>query len=545
MKQLNLSYSLIFILLSSIITIAEQFPERDYLKIVTIFTNDVHGGIDRGEASFINPDFPPTLGGGAVAGRYILEKRQEAKKNGWGFLLLDAGDIYQGTPLGTLSEGEAVIEYMNTVGYDATTIGNHDFDNGWQNLKKLTELAHFPFLSSNLFRKSTGELAEFVKPYIIKEIQGIKIGIIGATLSSTPSMSFPEHIKDLDFRSEVDGISRYLPEIKAQGVNTIILLTHAWLAYDPQAGYQEMLSDLKNGKLPERYNTSAQAIAHRVPGIDIIFSGHLHKGFYDPWEDPLNHTLIFQNYANGSNLGHVNFYIHRKTATLAGYDYATDDGMIFTLFEDDFLPDTSIGNLIDHWVRKAEAGFDVVIGSTTGPVTRSSGGESPMGNLLTDAMLASTRADIAFSNFGGVRSDLPAGPLTPRHVFDVMPFGNRLVVMQVTGGFLRELVEDLVSGNSRGMLVGGAQIVIDRHQPDGSRVIKFNIAGKPIDENQEYTLAVSDYLAEGNSGYDRLTSIPINKINYSGTLLRQTIVDYIKQNSPIIPKTDGRWQELK
>jgi len=95
------------------------------------------------------------------------------------------------------------------------------------------------------------------------------------------------------------------------------------------------------------------------------------------------------------------------------------------------------------------------------------------------------------------------------------------------------------------MLVGGAQIVIDRHQPDGSRVIKFSIAGKPVEENREYTLAISDYLAEGNSGYDRLTSIPINKINYSGTLLRQAIVDYIKQNSPIIPKTDGRWQELK
>jgi len=236
MKRLNLSYFLLLTLFLATITSAEQFPEQDYLKIVTIFTNDIHGGIDRSEASFINPDFPPTLGGGAVAGRYILEKRQEAEKNGWGFLLLDAGDIYQGTPLGTLSEGEAVIEYMNTVGYDVLTVGNHDFDNGWQNLKKLAELANFPFLGSNLYRKSTGELAEFVKPYIIKEIQGIKIGIIGATLSATPSMSFPEHVEDLDFRPEVDGINRYLPKIKAQGVNTIFLVTHAWLAYDPEDG---------------------------------------------------------------------------------------------------------------------------------------------------------------------------------------------------------------------------------------------------------------------------------------------------------------------
>jgi 2',3'-cyclic-nucleotide 2'-phosphodiesterase (5'-nucleotidase family) len=545
MKIKYLPVGLLFILLGNFSLNAEEYPNDEYLKIVTIFTNDIHGGIDRSEASFINPDFPPVLGGGSVAGRYILEKRREAEQNGWGFLLIDAGDFYQGTPLGTLSEGEAVIEYMNTIGYDVLSIGNHDFDNGWKNLKKLSEQAHFPFLASNLYRKSTGELVDFAKPYIIKEFQGVKIGIIGTTLSSTPNMSYPEHVEDLDFRSEVSGINHYLPEVKAQGANTIILLTHAWLAYDPEEGYKEMLANLKNGELPESYNTSAQAIAHSVPGIDIMFSGHLHRGFYKPWEDPLNHTLIFQNYANGSNLGHVNFYIHRKTGTLAGYDYETDDGMIFTLFEDDFLPDTSIAHLIDFWVKKSEAGFDEVIGITTGQIARSGSGESAMGNLMADAMLASTKADIAFSNHGGVRADLPAGQITPRHVFAVMPFGNRVVVMKVTGGFLKDLVEDRVSGTSRGMVVGGAEIVIDRNQPNGSRVVKFNIGGQPVDVNREYSLAVSDYLAEGNSGYERLLTVTPDHINYSGILLRQSMIDYIKAHSPIIPKTDGRWKELK
>jgi len=545
MKKLNALYGLLAVLLTGVILTAEEYPAKDFLKVVTIFTNDIHGGIDRSEASFINPDFPPTLGGGAVAGRYILQKRREAEQNGWGFLLIDAGDFYQGTPMGTLSEGEAVVEYMNTVGYDVLTIGNHDFDNGWKNLKKLSEQAHFPFLASNLYRKSTGELAEFVKPYVIKEIQGIKIGIVGATISSTPSMSYPEHVEDLEFRTEIEGISRYLPEVKAQGANTIIFLTHAWLAYDPEEGYKEMLTKMAEGETASDYGSSAQEIAHRVPGIDIMFSGHLHRGFYKPWEDPLNHTLIFQNYANGSNLGHVNFYIHRKTGTLAGYDFETDDGMIFTLFEDDFLPDTSIARLIDYWVKKAEAGFDEVIGLTTGQVARSGSGESPMGNLMADAMLASTKADIAFSNHGGGRADLPAGQITPRHVFAVMPFGNRVVVMKVSGGFLKDLVEDRVSGTSRGMVVGGAEIVIDRSKPDGSRVVKFNIGGQPIDPNREYNLAVSDYLAEGNSGYERLLTVTPDHINYSGILLRQSMIDYIKSHSPIIPKTDGRWKELK
>ncbi|MFA6743818.1 MAG: bifunctional UDP-sugar hydrolase/5'-nucleotidase [Candidatus Neomarinimicrobiota bacterium] len=545
MKRIKLYH--IFIMILGLVTLvsAEKYPAKDYLKIVTIFTNDIHGGIDRSEASFINPDFPPMLGGGAVAGRYIYQKRQEAEKNGWGFLLIDAGDFYQGTPMGTLSEGEAVIEYMNAVGYDVLTVGNHDFDNGWKNLKKLSEMANFPFLASNLYRQSTGQLAEFIKPYIIKEFQGIKIGIIGATLSSTPSMSYPEHVEDLDFRTEIEGLRRYMPEVRAQGANTIILLTHAWLAYNPEEGYQEVMAKLAEGDLPESYNSSAQAIAHTFPGIDIMFSGHLHRGFYKPWEDPLNHTLIFQNYANGSNLGHVNFYIHRKTGTLAGYDFESDDGTIFTLFEDDFLPDTSLGRMIDYWVQKSEAGFDEIIGSATGQISRSSSGESPMGNLMVDAMLTSTQSDVAFSNHGGVRADLPAGPITPRHVFKVMPFGNRIVVMKVTGEFLQELVEDRVAGSSRGMLVGGARIQIDRSKPDGSRVVKFEIGGQPLEKNREYSLVVSDYLAEGNSGYGRLTTVSPDRINYSGILLRQTIIDYIKNNSPIIPKTDGRWKEGK
>ncbi|RKY61230.1 MAG: multifunctional 2',3'-cyclic-nucleotide 2'-phosphodiesterase/5'-nucleotidase/3'-nucleotidase [Candidatus Neomarinimicrobiota bacterium] len=543
MKYINL---LIIVILFFSSGFSEEYPADEYLKVVTIFTNDIHGGIDRREAGFINPDFPPMLGGGAAAGRYIRQERAKAEKQGWGFLLLDAGDIYQGTPVGTKTKGEAVIEYMNSVGYDALSVGNHDFDNGWHNLKHLSEMANFPFLASNLFSKTTGEIVDFVKPYIIKEIQGIKIGIIGTTLQSTPGMSFPEHVEGLDFRSEAEGIEKYIPILRNQGVNMIIVVTHAWLAYDPVEGYKEMLAREAEDENNTGYysSSSAQEIAHNVSGIDVMFSGHVHHGIYAPWEDPVNHTLIFQNYANGSNLGHVNFYIHRKTGTLAGYDFVSDDGALFTLFEDDFFPDTVIASKIAKQVKKAEAGFDEIIGTSTGPITRSGSGESPMGDLVVDAMRSISQADIAFSNFGGVRADLPAGAITPRQIFSVMPFGNRIVVMNVTGKFLRDLVEDRVSGNSRGMLISGAEIIIDRSKPNGSRVKSFRIGGKAIDDNKEYTLAVTDYLAEGNSGYERLTEISPDRVNYSGVLLRQALIDYISQNSPIVPKTDGRWQEI-
>jgi 2',3'-cyclic-nucleotide 2'-phosphodiesterase (5'-nucleotidase family) len=522
-----------------------RFPTSEYQKVVVIFTNDVHGGIDQSEATFINPDFPPKLGGGAIAGRYILQQRELARKNGWGFLLIDAGDIYQGTPLGTLTEGAAIIEYMNTVQYDAMALGNHDFDNGWQNLKRLAEQAQFPFLAANLYRQSTGELAEFVKPYIIKEFGGVKIGLIGIALSTTPSMSFPDNIADLDFRSEVEALRQYVPEIRAQGVNTIIAVTHTWLAYDPKAAYLEMLDKIKNNPDALGKGGNALEIAYLVPGIDIMYTGHLHRGFYKPWEEPINHTLIFQNYANGSNLGHVNFYLHRQTGKLAGYDYASDQGALFTLFQDDFLPDPAIAQKIDELVRQSEAGFDEIIGSARGNFKRAAQGESALGNLIVDAMREAVQTDLAMANLGTLRGELRAGSITPREIFKIMPFGNRIVIMQVSGQLIKDLIEDRVSGNSRGMLISGGRVVINRQLPDGQRVVKLTINGAPIDLQRQYRLAVSDYLAEGNSGFSRLTTVPVDNSNYTGILVRQAIIDYVRRHSPLTPQTDGRWQESK
>ena len=521
------------------------YSEDEYLKVVIIFTNDIHGGIARTEAGFINPDFPPILGNGAAAVYYINRVREEAKENGWGFLLLDAGDIFQGTPIGTLSKGEAIIDFMNIAGYDAVCIGNHDFDLGWQNLKKLSEQANFPLLGANIYRYSTGEVAEFATPYIIKEIQGIKIGIIGVCTTVTPSLSFPEHIKDIDFRAEVPTIRYWLPKMRAEGAQIIIMVNHTWLPYDPEKGYLEMLEKIKNGDNFTGRGVNSQEIAHAIPGIDIIFSGHIHKGFNDPWEEPYNHTLIFQNYANGTNLGHVNFFTHRKTGTLAGYDYVSDGSAIFTLFEDEFFLDTTTVRIIEKWVKKAESGFDEIIGVAKGNFMRSNAGESAMGNLITDATRIRVNADIAFTNYGGIRADLSAGHIMPRNLFTVMPFGNRIVVFNVTGKFIKSLIEDKVAGNSRGMLVSGCKIVIDRSRPDKNRVKEFLVNGRLIDEEKIYRFAVSDYLAEGNSGYGRLTEVPTEKINYTGILIRQALIDYVSKNSPLTPELDGRWKEIQ
>jgi len=543
-KKINtlLTFLILNIYNTSLPQVKPDFSNDEYFKLVVIFTNDIHGGIGKSKATFINPDFPPIIGGGEVASRYIFKVREEATRNGYGFLLLDAGDIYQGTPVGTLTKGKAVVEYMNYVKYDAVCVGNHDFDDGWENLKKLAEYAKFPFLGANIYRKSTDKLAEFVKPYIMKEFDRIKIAIVSVTTSLIPEISYPEHIKDLEFKNEVEVLRKLVPEVKKKGADIVILSTHSYLPYNLEEAYKNMLKKIETGYDFTKHPVSAMEIAHAVPDIDIIFSGHVHKGFYEPWEDPDNHTLIFQNYANGTNLGHVIFYIHKKTKTLAGYNFVDDRGAIFTLFEDEFYPDTILAKKLDSLIKVSERGLDEVIGIAIGNFTRSREGESSMGNLVVDAMREAVRADVAFSNYGGIRADLQSGPITPRDIFRVMPFENRIVVVNVTGNFIKELIEDKVSGSGRGMLISGCRVVIDKTKPDREKVVELKIGGQTFIPSKIYKLAVTDYLLEGNSGFVRLTTIPSSQINYTGIMVRQAIINYISKHSPLKPTIDWRWK---
>ncbi len=518
-----------------------------YQRITIFFTNDVHGGIVNTEATFINPEFPPMIGGGASAARYIHTARRQAEKEGWGVLLLDQGDIFQGTLVGTKTGGKAVIDFMNLIRYDAMAVGNHDFDLGRDNLERIQKLSEFPFIAANIVDKETGELAPFVKPYVVKEVQGVRIGILGLATRGTLSMSYPAHVAGLDFLPEIPAARDYVRILREdEKCDFVILSTHAWLDYNPDEGYRRLLEDIKKGKDFERGTASGIEIAHFVPRIDLILTGHIHRGHNTPWEDPLTHTLVIQSYANSSAaLGHINLYFDRKTRTLAGYNFDLDQGAMLTLFRDEFWPDPELDRTIAAWQSEVEKGFDEVIGRTRNDLKRTSDGESPMGNLVVEAMLEESGADAAMSNYGGVRAEIKAGDITARDVFKVMPFDNKIVLMKVKGSFVKELMEDRVAGNSNGMLVAGLKAVIDKNRTDRERVVTLEIADRPLDPDAEYTLAVSDYLAEGNSGFGRLTTVPEEFVAQTGVAIRDAMIRYIQKHSPVDLQPDGRFRIIR
>lgn len=529
-------YFLILILLSSFL-----FAEDLLLDIM--FTNDIHGGIDRYPATFLNPNFPPMLGGGGSAASYIKDVRKSSDGTKRDNLLVDAGDFFQGHPVGTMTQGSAVITYMNMIGYDLTVVGNHEYDIGEEALIETYKGAKFPILSCNIVKKGTEELVDYVQPYMILEKMGIKFGIIGITTTDTEKMSFPDNIKNVDFLPVLPALRKYIPIVRSEGIDILIVVGHLGLPYDPEPAYQNRYKKEKSDS-PRYWGFDAQEIAHEVEGIDILFGGHMHKGFKEPWEDPVTHTLVFQGYAYGSNIGHATIKIDAETKTISGYQLpALREGVLITVFEDEFIPDPEIADTILAMQKIAEQGMDEIIGMASTYISREGNdAQNMIGNLVCESMLDATDADFSFLNLGGVRGDLQNGPITYRNVFDVMPFENQVVTFDVDGIFLKNIIEMRVSGTRHGLRVAGVNVVYNRTREDYDRITKLLIGGKPWQSDNIYKICTTDFLLQGNAGLTMLTKIPESNITRYEKSLRDCIVDYIVTNTPVSARIDDRWK---
>ena len=512
------------------------------LRLDIMWTNDIHGGIDPYEATFMNPDFPPDLGGGGSHATYIEMIRN--KSNTWrDNFLIDAGDFFQGHPIGTVTKGKAVVEYMNKVGYELLVIGNHEYDIGEDELKKTLSLTKFPVLSCNIFDRTTGELIDYAQPYKMFDKMGLRIAVIGVTTTDTKMMSFPENIKNVEFRPAKPEVEKYIKIVnEKENADLVILVGHMGLPYSPEPAYQHRYGKDNKEQEERRWGYDAQEIAHEVEGIDFMVGGHIHKGIAEPWEDPVTHTLVVQGYAYGSGIGHITLKIDPQTKTISGYELpAMREGMMVTMFEDEFIPEPEIAEIIAEQQQIAEAGMDEIIGKATNHLTKDGDAQSLIGNMVCDAMVWAGNADFSFLNLGGIRGAIGKGPITYRDVFNVMPFDNAMVILEINGNLLKDIIELRVSGSRHGLRTSGGKVVYSRKRPDFDRVTSLEIQGEPWQADKIYKVATTDFLLQGNAGLAMLTKLPDSKITYLESTLRDNIVNYIKANSPVSAKIDDRW----
>jgi len=531
---------LLVLLAIAVVHASAPAPAQEPVSIVIMHTNDIHGGIDRRGATFMDEEFPPALGGGPSLVTLTKQVRADAEAEGKGFLLFDTGDYWQGTPVGNYRRGQIVAEFLNRAGYDARVPGNHEFDAGWEEAFEQMKNAQMPVLAANLVARDTGEIPFFLKPYIIREIQGIKIGIIGLITEESDFYSKPEHVANIEFLPVKEVTQKYMAEIEDE-VDLIFVIGHLGIPYDVKSAYAEMVETGTEMKI--RYGMNAMELVHHVPGIDVFIGGHIHVGYEGGWEDPVTHTICLQTYGRGSGAGIYEILVDPNTRTIVGYELPEGGGQsIVTLFEDEYWPDPETVEFLSEWIDSAEVGMDEPVGMALNDISRVGVGESPLGNMVTDAMREAVDADVAFTNLGGIRSNIGMGVITPRDIFYAVPFENHLVYYEMSGSYLKSVLEWRVKGMRQGAYISGTKIVYSRERPDFERITYLTVGGESWDPDKIYRVATTDFIAAGNVGLQILLDIDQQYVTHSDIAIKDAIIEYVEKHSPVDPKVEGRFR---
>lgn len=315
------------------------------LTVHVLFTNDLHGSIKGDKAWFMNPSYPPDLGGGAAMHTYVKETREMAAEKGEAVLLLDGGNFFQGTYMGMSDSGRTIIDWMNLMGYDALVPGTQDFIFGVENVNHLASHANFPFISANLGGKLTGTL-----PSTIIQHDDIKIGIVGLTTTALDDMLLPWNSEGLDLKPEVSSAEKAVAALKSQDVDIMLGLCHLGVPYNRAQEYEDFATELlQDSDEAETWKEDMNALefARFFGKLPAIFSGGTNAGYNNPWEDPITHTLVYQGYGNGSNIGHAILTFDIETGQLLKAEKPTYRGNLITLTVDDVTPDPEMKRWIE------------------------------------------------------------------------------------------------------------------------------------------------------------------------------------------------------
>lgn len=416
-------------------------------------------------------------------------------------LLLDAGDTIHGQPIATLSQGESIVRLLNLMGIDALVPGNHDFNYGFDRLKELEEMMNFPLIAANVTDKSGNLVFE---PYIIKEMEGFKVGIFGLATPETAWKTNPANVSTIEFTDIVEGARKSVAALEAAGVDVIIALAHLGL-YEG-----DYTSDI---------------IANEVDGIHVIVDGHSHTTLEEGLM--INNTLIVSRGEYDKAFGVVTLKIQNGTVT------EKTARLVKAADSIDIEPDSAVLSLLTEIEAEVQEILSTVIGSTAveldGSRENVRTGESNLGQLLTDSMKAASGAEIAITNGGGIRASIPAGEITKNHIVTAFPFGNYLVTKNIKGSDIVAALEVGAAGypDQLGAFshVSGLTYNIAPNLPAGSRVTDVMVGSEPIDMDREYLVVTNDFMAAGGDGYVMFKDQPV--VNEFDSL-DEVLIDYIQ-----------------
>ena len=399
--------------------------------------------------------------------------------------LVDAGDIFTGA-LSKKSEGKLPFDLYSAMNYDTLTLGNHEFEYGWEKLVETIPRANFPVLNANIVHEASGEL--IAQPYTILERSGVKVGVIGVMgIDAFYNTMASFHRTGLTIKDPTETAQYWADKIRDE-VNIIVVLTH-------QNRTAPMQTNKESDPSVQRGFDEDYAMAGNLTGVDVIFGGHSDNGLKQPVIHPKTGTVIGLTFGQGMHLGYTKFKVDTQK-----HDAEFIEGYLIPVNSKQLPEDRQTAALINDY-RKIYPELLEVLAIVNEPLMRKYNEESSIGNLLTDYMKKAAQSDIAFLNSGAIRADFNTGDVTLEQLINVYPFKDNLTVIELTGNQIKELIEYSLTLPYGIGQVSGLKIKYDSTQDEMKRVIDIKVNGNDLMGNEKYTVSVSGYLAKGGDGY--------------------------------------------
>ena len=526
------------LLATSIIALSSGAALADY-ELNILHINDLHSRIEAinkfDSTCSAEEEGKGECFGGVARLKAAIDTQRQAM-TGKNVLLLNAGDNFQGSLFYTTYKGAVEAEFLNLMKFDAMTVGNHEFDDSEDGLATFLDKVQFPVVTANIAASASSKIGDRIKPFIVLNQGGQGIGIVGAVANDTAELSSPG--PNVLIGDDVADITAAIGELKKQGVNKIIALTHV--------GYPRDLA----------------AIA-KIPDVDVVVGGHSNtflSNTSDKAEGPYP-TLV--DNPGGYKVPIVQAAAYSKY--LGNLKVVFDDAGVVKeasgepiLIDSSIKPDEAVLARIKELGGPIEELKNKIVAESATPIDGSRevcrAAECAMGNLVADAILDRTRSQgmtIAITNGGGLRASIDGGPVSMGEVLSVLPFQNTVATFQLKGSDLIAALENglgqIEEGAGRFPQVSGMKYSFDKSKPAGSRVVSVEVKeGEtfvPLEPAKTYGIVSNNYMRAGGDGYSVFAKAGMNAYDF-GPNLELVVADYLAAHRPYQPYTDGRITEV-
>jgi 2',3'-cyclic-nucleotide 2'-phosphodiesterase / 3'-nucleotidase len=541
LSPLIYSLSTLLILLALVFAGRSFAPER--VQITILGTTDLHGNIDPIDYYTNKPD---NRGLAKIA--TLIKRIRKEQPN---VLLVDSGDTIQGTPLESFHNRknnkpiDPMMLVMNSLQYDAMTVGNHEYNFGLKVLEKARSEAKFPWLSANTYDKAKQQT--HYKPYIVKEVAGVKIGILGLTTPGIPNWDNPPNYAGLEFHEPTAEARKWVAILhEREKVDVVVVAMHMGLGEDLRTG------EVSPGQVP--HENEAIAIAKEVPGVDVIFMGHTHRDVPSVY---INGVLLTQANRWGSHLARADLYLQKTGAGWRMYAKSAR-----TIPADDRVePDPEVVKMAAPYDQETQGWLSRVIGESAEELTARDARfkDTAILDLIQKVQLEAGKADVSMVASFNSEARIAKGPVTVRDIAGLYVYENTLAVLEITGQQLKDALEHsakyyqpYVRGKPLSELINekipaynfdiaeGVTYELDISKPVGQRIQNLRFRGQPLAPTRKLKLATNNYRVNGGGGYDMYKDAPV--VYRSSEEIRELIIDWVERNKTVPTKPNNNWR---